>query len=137
MSSTNFSDAAANNDRGRGHTRTFFGLPAELRNEIYKLTFAAETKSRLKPHPLTHTSRQVRQECLTLYYASITYLKIPVGTSQQIACTKRWLAEIDVAHFPVLPTIEFSPWWLSKNKCKANPLAHQKIKIDNIFRRMI
>ena len=107
MSSTAHSGASASN--GPDHTPTFLGLPAELRNAIYEYTFAAETKSRLTPHPMTHVNRQTRRESLTMYYKSVTYLKLPLDTLGQIACARKWLAEFDFKEYPVLPTIELWP----------------------------
>lgn len=115
MPSATNSDTNVNNDHSRDHTFNFLRLPAELRNEIYRYAFAAEPESTLTPHPLTQANTQVRHECLSLYYASIAYLRVPIFTPQQVARTRKWLAEVDRSRFPVLPTIEFSPWWLSKS----------------------
>lgn len=117
MSSTAHSGADASS--GREHTPTLLGLPAELRNAIYEYTFVAEIKSRLTPHAMTRVNRQTRRESLTMNYESVTYLKIPVDTSRQIARAKKWLAEFDFTVYPVLPTIEFCPLWLTNKLYKA------------------
>lgn len=115
MSPTALADAHASDNRD--HKLNLLGLSAELRNAIYQYTFDAETESTLTPHPLTQVSRQIRRESLKLYYASVTYLKVPVQTLEQIATTRNWLDEVDLAAYPVLPTIEFSPSWLSDKPC--------------------
>lgn len=111
MSSTIHS--VANASDGPENTPTFFGIPAELRNAVYGHTFATETKSGFTPHPLTQVNRQIRHESLALYYASVTYLRIPTQTLEQIANTRKWLKEVDLTVYPVLPTLEFSLVWMA------------------------
>ena len=88
-------------------TPPFLRLAPELRNRIYQYAFTAAERSTPIPHALTQTSKQIRDECQAMYYASIKCLRIRVSTLAQIERTKRWLAEEDWSWYPILPNLEF------------------------------
>ena len=86
-------------------TSPFLKLAPELRNRIYEHTFAEVKKTGIVPHPLTHTNKQIRNECRAMYYASIECIEITLRTTSQYNLTKRWLDEEDWSMYPVLPDI--------------------------------
>lgn len=90
------------------HTSTFLGLPAELRNTIYKYAFTASAKITLAPHALTRVNQQIRRESLDMYYSHVTSLDIPMRRLEDIDRAKRWLNEEDMQLYPVFPDFHLS-----------------------------
>lgn len=86
-------------------TSSLSKLSPELRNKIYEYTFTTARETGLVPHALTQANTQFRKESLSMYYASIELLTIPLRTLEQIRRTKKWLAEVDWSFIPVLPDL--------------------------------
>ena len=83
----------------------FLRLAPELRNRIYKYTFAEAKKTGLVPHAWTQTKKQIRNETRAMYYASIECIEIPLHIFTQYDRAVKWLAEEDWSIVPVLPDI--------------------------------
>lgn len=108
MASTPSANAAISNERAQ--ELTFLGIPAELRLAIYEYAFNAEpwrTKFKLRPHALTRVNRQIRQECMPLYYASVETLEVPVSSVERISRARKWLEEVDLGAFSQKPNFIF------------------------------
>lgn len=86
----------------------FLKLAPEVRSRIYKYAFEAVEITTPVPHALTQINNQIRNDCRTMYYASIECIKIDLRTEAQYKSTKRWLAEEDWSMFPMLPGFTFS-----------------------------
>lgn len=91
------------------HTSTFLGLPAELRNTVYWYTLNASPNNSIRPPALTRVNQQIRRETLIMYYSRVTCLEVPVRTLEDINRAKRWVNEVDMRWYSVLPDIRLAP----------------------------
>jgi hypothetical protein len=85
----------------------FLKISPELRNKIYGYAFETVSSSGPIPHALTQVNQQIRGESRKMYYASVDCLELPVRTLAQIRRTQKFLDEVDLSLYPVLPYIEF------------------------------
>jgi hypothetical protein len=95
--------SSATNDGSSG----FLKISPELRNKIYGYAFETVSTSGPIPHASTQVNQQIRGESRNMYYASVDCLELPVRTLAQIRRTQKFLAEVDLSLYPVLPYIEF------------------------------
>jgi hypothetical protein len=95
--------SSANNDGSSG----FLKISPELRNKIYGYAFETVSSSGPVPHALTQVNQQIRGESRKMYYASVDCLVLPVRTLAQIRRTQRFLDEVDLSLYPMLPDIGF------------------------------
>lgn len=106
----------------RPNEPTFLGIPAEIRNAIYRYAFAADTKRSLALRALTRVNQQIREESKAMEKVeneSVDTLVIAVRTRKQLADLKQWLEqEVDAPTYtktqgeasklsPQYPDLEF------------------------------
>jgi hypothetical protein len=95
--------SSATNDGSSG----FLKISPELRNRIYGYAFETVSSSGPIPHALTQVNQQIRGESRKTYYASVDCLVLPVRTLEQIRRTQKFLDEVGLSLYPMLPDIEF------------------------------
>jgi hypothetical protein len=95
--------SSATNDGSSG----FLKISPELRNKIYGDAFETVSSSGPIPHVLTQVNQQIRGEPRKMYYASVDCLVLPIRTLAQIRRTQKFLDEVDLSLYPMLPDIEF------------------------------
>jgi hypothetical protein len=93
----------ATNDGSSG----FLKISPEPRNKIYGYAFETVSISGPIPHALTQVNQQIRGESRSMYYPSVECLVLPVRTLDQIRRTQKFLSEVDMSLYPVLPDFGF------------------------------
>jgi hypothetical protein len=95
--------SSATNDGSSGLLK----ISPELRNRIYGYAFETVSSSGPIPHALTQVNQQIRGESRKMYYASVDCLVLPVRTLEQIRRTQKFLDEVGLSLYHMLPDIEF------------------------------